>query len=293
MANTIEIAKRYTTLLDEQYKKELTSSVLSIPNEFVRNAQGVGEILLPKVSVDGLGDYDRGIGYPEGSVNFTWETHSLSQDRAVEFTIDRQDNEEALDSVFTFTSGQFARTKVSPELDAYRYAQLANIAPADQTVDADLDNTNTVEAIETALVSLDNNEVPREGLYLFASPQTVSNLRNSDLFERNIINIGDRTVSTYDGIPIIKVPQGRFTDAITLNDGSTSFGYTASGNDINFMLVHQSAGLPIVKQRRLKVFDPNTNQKKDGWLMQSRVYHDIFTPDNKIDGIYVHTVAIA
>ena len=121
----------------------------------------------------------------------------------------------------------------------------------------------------------------------------MSNLRNSDLFERNIMDIGDRTVSTYDSIPVIEVPQSRFNDEITLNDGSSDFGFTASGNDINFMIVHQEAALPIVKQQQLKVFDPDTNQQKDGWLMQSRVYHDIFTPDNKVDGIYLHTENIA
>lgn len=293
MSNTIELAKKYTTLLDEQYKRELTSDVLSIPNEFVKNAQGAGEVLLPKVSVDGLGDYSKASGYPEGSVSFSWETHSLSEDRGVEFTIDRQENREALNSVFTFTSSQFARTKVAPELDAYRYAQLADQAPAEHTADADLDTSTTIDAIEAGLVKLDNAEVPREGLYLFASPQIISNMRNSDLFQRNIKDIGDRKVSTYDNIPVIKVPQSRFVDAVTLNDGSSDFGFSGSGNNINFMLVHQGAGLPIVKQRQLKVFDPDTNQRKDGWLMQSRLYHDIFTPENKVDGIYVHTVAIA
>ena len=291
MANTINLAKKYTTLLDAQYKKELTSDVLSIPQELVREAQNVGEVLLPKVTVDGLGDYSRADGYPSGDVTLEWQTHSLDQDRGVSFTIDRQDDMEALDSAFAFVSGQFSRMHVAPELDAYRYAQLADVAG--NKVDADLDETNTVEAIETALVTMKNDEVPQQGLYLFASPQVMSNLRNSDLFERNIMDIGDRTVSTYDNIPIIEVPQGRFADEITLNDGSTDFGFTASGNDINFMIVHQGAALPIVKQQQLKVFDPDTNQQKDGWLMQSRVYHDIFTPDNKVNGVYLHTENIA
>ena len=288
MANTINLAKKYTTLLDAQYKKELTSDVLSIPQELVREAANAGEVLLPKVTVDGLGDYDRADGYPSGDVTLEWQTHELTQDRGVSFTIDRQDDAEALDSAFAFVSGQFSRIHVAPELDAYRYAQLADVAGNKE--DADLDETDTVEAIETGLVTIKNAEVPMEGLYIFASPQTMSNVRNSDLFERNIMDIGDRTVSTYDNIPVIEVPQGRFNDEITLEDGSDDdFGFDATGNDINFMIVHQEAALPIVKQQQLKVFDPDTNQQKDGWLMQSRVYHDIFTPDNKEDGIYLHT----
>jgi hypothetical protein len=150
MANSIALAKKYTTYLDEVYKRGLTSDVLSIPQELIRNGQNAGEVLLPKIALDGLGDYDRATGYPTGSVNFNWETHTLTQDRGVQFTIDRQDNLQALDSVFTFTASQFSKQEVVPELDAYRYAQIASNAGT--TVNADLDKTNAVEAIDAAIV---------------------------------------------------------------------------------------------------------------------------------------------
>ena len=293
MANSIAIAKKYTTYLDEVYKRGLTSDVLSVPSELIQAGQNAGEVLLPKIALDGLGDYDRDSGYPTGSVNFSWETHALTQDRGVEFTIDRQDNLEALDSVFTFSASQFGKQEVTPELDAYRYAQIATNAGA--VVNADLTSGDTVEAIETAIVELEDNEVSKEGMRLFLTPQMYSNIRNSDLFDRDIVNIGDRSFDAYDGIPIIKVPQGRFYTGITLNDGSASFGYegTVGAYELNFLLVHDAAALPVVKQRQLKVFDPNANQQTDGWLMQSRVYHDIFIPDNKTVGIYAHAVADA
>ena len=111
------------------------------------------------------------------------------------------------------------------------------------------------------------------------------------------MDIGDRSFDTYDGIPVVKVPQGRFYTGITLNDGSSDFGYTKTTGgteyELNFLLVHDAAALPIVKQRQLKVFDPDTNQQTDGWLMQSRVYHDVFIPDNKTVGIYAHTKGTA
>lgn len=293
MANSIALAKKYTTYLDEVYKRGLTSDVLSIPQELVRNGQNAGEILLPKIALDGLGDYDRASGYPSGSVNFSWETHALTQDRGVEFTIDRQDNLQALDSVFTFTASQFSKQEVVPEIDAYRYAQIAS--NAGKTVKADLTASDTVEAIDAAIVELEDSEVSKEGMRLFMTPQIYSNVRNSDLFERDIMDIGDRSFDTYDNIPVVKVPQGRFYTGITLNDGSSSFGYSATTGEyeLNFLLVHDAAALPVVKQRQLKVFDPDTNQNTDGWLMQSRVYHDIFVPDNKTVGIYAHTKGTA
>jgi hypothetical protein len=136
-----------------------------------------------------------------------------------------------------------------------------------------------------------NAEVSKEGMYLFLTTTVLKNIKNSELFDRDINTVGDRSIPAYDGIPIIVVPQGRFYSTITLNDGATTFGYEkdgTDGTDLNFMIVHSQAALPVVKQQNMKIFTPEQNQTKDGWLMQYRLYHDIFTPDNKVNGIYAH-----
>lgn len=297
MANTIALAKKYLSILDELYKKEMVTSVLEAPNELVREGATASSILIPKITLDGLGDYDRSTGYPEGDVTFEWEEHSFSNDRAVKLTVDRQDNLESLDTAFAALSGQFVRTKVAPEIDAFRFAELASSAHSDNVTNADIDNSNTVEAIGTAIVALDEAEVPEEGRYLFVTPQVYSNIRNSDLFDRSINDVGDRSIPTYDGMPVIKVPQSRFYTGITLNDGSSSFGFakTTGGTEyeINFMIVHEQAALPIVKQNGMKIFEPEENQNKDAWAFNYRLYHEAFTPDNKTKGIYVHTKGTA
>lgn len=291
MANTINLAKKYTQFLDEVYKKGMLTEDLEADPALVREGATVDTILLPKITVDGLGDYSRDTGYPDGSVTFEWETHTFTTDRAVEFNIDRQDNLEALDQVFAATSSQFARTAVAPEIDAYRFAELSS--SASNVVHADLSKTDTVEAIDTAIATMDSAEVPEENRILYVTPQIYNNIRNADLFERNVMDIEDRSISVYDNIPVIKVPQSRFYTGITLNDGSATFGFQATTGgteyEINFMLVHTSAALGIIKQNNMKVFDPDTNQDTDAWKMQNRLYHAMFTPDNKTEGIYVHT----
>jgi hypothetical protein len=57
------------------------------------------------------------------------------------------------------------------------------------------------------------------------------------------------------------------------------------------MVVHPSALIQVAKHDQLKLFDPDTNQDKDGWKIQYRLYHDAFVLDNKVDGVYSHIKA--
>ena len=110
-ANSIALAQRYLPMLDEVYKVASRSRILDNPNvEFV----GGNTVKVFKTAMDGLGDYSRNGGYVEGAVNGTWETMTLSQDRARSFQIDRMDNEETLDLAFGTLAGEFIRTKVAP-----------------------------------------------------------------------------------------------------------------------------------------------------------------------------------
>lgn len=295
MANTINYAERYAPLLDKKYKKESVTSVLDISDELVRESEMANTVYIPKMTLDGLGDYDRANGFPEASTTLEWEAHTLTQDRGTEFTVDRVDNQDTMDVAFGQLSGEFIRLHVSPEIDAYRFAEMATAAG--NTVNADLDNTDTVEAIDTATVTLDDAEVPDEGRILFVTPSIYKNIKQSDQFERDFATIGDRSFDVFDNMPVVKVPQSRFYTGITLNDGSSSFGYApvtdGSEYEINFMIVHQNAVLPVPKNRIAKTFEPDVNQKTDGYLFQYRLHHDIFVPDNKTEGIYVHTAGTA
>jgi hypothetical protein len=94
-------------------------------------------------------------------------------------------------------------------------------------------------------------------------------------------------------MPVIMVPQTRFYKGITLDagGGTTAGGFTktgSTGRDINFLMIHPTAVLQVKKHDNLKLFDPDTNQDKDGWKAQYRIYHDAFVYENKVDGVYSH-----
>lgn len=288
----IELAKKYLPLLDEVYKKASVTSILDAPAQIVRESVNAKEILLPSIILEGLGDYDRATGYDVGEVTFEWQTHEFTQDRAKSFLIDAMDNAETLDVAFGAVSGQFVRTKVAPEVDAYRFATMASKAGG--SVDANLTKDTALQAIDVGLEALLEAEVDLANVVIFISPKVYTFLKQSNLITRQFVtNVGtaeiNREVETLNGRPVVVVPQSRFYTEIKL--GADGYEKGDDGLDINFLIVDVNAVLGITKHAPLRVFTPEQNQSADAWRFNYRIYHDLFVPDNKVDGIYLHTVA--
>lgn len=77
MPNNIAAIKNYTTILDRVYQREATSSCLNSPASMARTGGNAKEIMIPKISVSGLGDYKRNVGYKTGSITFDYETKAV------------------------------------------------------------------------------------------------------------------------------------------------------------------------------------------------------------------------
>lgn len=69
MANSIAAIKNYTTILDRVYQREATSSCLSSPAHMARAGCNAKEIMIPRISVTGLGDYTRNVGAVDNEVS--------------------------------------------------------------------------------------------------------------------------------------------------------------------------------------------------------------------------------
>jgi hypothetical protein len=120
MANEITAIKNYTDILDRVYQKEATSSCLDSPRGMVRQGRHAKEIMIPRISVTGLGDYTRNVGYQTGSIEFSYETKTFAYDRGIRLMADVMDVEEAgvLDC-FVTAGVELQRTQVAPEADAF------------------------------------------------------------------------------------------------------------------------------------------------------------------------------
>jgi hypothetical protein len=294
MANSIALAAKFQPILDEIYKAASVTAVMDTPSKPVSFA-GANVVKVFKTSLVGMGTYSRTTGYPVGDVTGTWETLTLATERGRELFLDREDDEETLGMAFGTLVGEYMRTMVIPEIDAYRFAKYASWSSISTVAAATLSASTVLAAIDAANLQMDEDEVPAEGRQLFVSATVNSYLKAA--VTRILQNEGaaDRRLKSLDGVNIIPVPQSRFYTAIDLDAGASAsaggFAKAGSGKDINFMLVHPSALIQVKKHDNLKLFDPDTNQDKDGWKVQYRVYHDAFVQENKVKGVFLHKKA--
>lgn len=294
MANSISLANKFLPILDEIYKAaSLTARMdaMTKPVEF----GAANEVKVFKTSMVGLGTYSRATGYAAGDVTGAWETLSLSAQRGRAFSIDRMDDEETLGLAFGTLVGEFIRTMVVPEVDAYRFSKYASWSgiseigtPATLTTAAAV-----LAAFDVGMAQLDADSVPAEGRILYLTTVHYNLLKGALTRSLKNESVADRRVEMLDGVVVVPVPQTRFYKGVTLDAGATSsaggFSKTSStGRDINFMIIHPSAVLQPVKLNQPKIFSPDENQTADSWLFQYRLYHDAFVYENKVDGIYSH-----
>lgn len=293
MTQSIALAQKFQPILDEIYKASSLTARMDAKIKPV-NFAGANVVQVFKTDPIGLGKYDRVSGYPAGQVVGSWETLTLATERGRSFVIDRMDDEETLGMAFGTLAGEFIRTKVAPELDAYRFSKYASTSSINAATPATLDANTIIPALDAAKLELDKDEVPAEGRILYISDTCLSYLEGKVSRFLGNENAVDKRVTKYSGMEVIMVPQTRFYKGITLDDGVTvdAGGYSkGSGKDINFMIIHPTAVLQVAKHDSLKVFTPEQNQTTDGWLMQYRLYHDAFVYANKLNGIYLHCKA--
>lgn len=288
MANSIALAKVYTTMLDEVYKQVSLTSVLDGAADLMREGMNANEIVVPKLSMDGLANYSRNGGYVDGDVTLTWETVKCNFDRGRMFEVDELDNMETGGVAFGRLAGEFVRTKVVPELDAFRFATYASTTGISAATPAALTTgANVVTALRDCTNKMDEDEVPYEGRILFITPTLAGLVDDLDTTKSRAV------LARYSSI--VLVPQSRFYTAITQNDGSTE-GQTAggyvedatNGKNINFMVVHPSAVIQFNKLVAPKIISPEVNQKSDAWKYGYRLVSLADVYENKLAGIYLH-----
>ena len=291
VTNNIALASKYLPILDEIYKAGSKTAILDTANERVR-WEGAKTAYLFHTAPVGLANYSRNAGFVPGDVTGSWEPYAIEQDRGRSFMVDTMDNDETLGMAFGTLVGEFERTQVIPELDAYRFAKYAAGAAVAQVITETLSaGAATIASIDGAIEALDNAEVPYEGRILFVNPTTYKLIKSG--VTRMVMN-GDNDVNynveMYNDMRLITVPTGRFNTAVTLNAPTASNGaggYTATGDAINYMIVHPTAILQVVKHAVPRIFSPEVNQEADAWKFDYRVYHDCFVEAQKTNGIYV------
>ena len=291
MPNSIELAKSYVPLLDEVYKNACLTADLDGNPDLVREGANANELVIPKLSMDGLANYSRNGGYVGGDVTLTYETVACNFDRGRMFNVDVMDNLETAGIAFGRLAGEFLRTKVVPEIDAFRFATYASVSGISKVASGATlaDGPAVISALRAAVTQMDNDEVSAEQRFLYITPLLKGYLDDMDTTKSREILQGFAK--------IVKVPQTRFYTAITQYDGTsedqTAGGYikktgTGAGKNINFMIIQKSAVIQFQKHIAPKIITPEQNQTADGYKFGYRNVGIAEAYENKVAGIYLH-----
>lgn len=288
MANAITLAQQFVPILDEIYKLSSLTAKLDGNPDLVRAGANANELIIPKLTMQGLGDYSRNSGYVAGDVTLTNETVQCNFDRGRMFTVDTMDNQETANIAFGRLSGEFIRTKVVPELDAFRFAKYCGVSGISAATPAALaDGAGVVAALRAATNKMDEDEVPYDDRHLFITPTLHGMVQDLDTTKSRevLARFAD----------ITDVPQTRFYTAIDQYDGTSpdevAGGYiknASSGKNINFMVIHKPAVIQYSKHVAPKIITPEQNQTADAYKFGYRHVAIADAYENKVAGIYLH-----
>lgn len=301
--NTLATATLFQNTLDKVALQEAVTGWMDAnAGQVIYN--GGAEVKIPKMSVQGLGDYDRDNGYQQGGVTLEYETRRMTQDRGRKFQLDPVDIDEN-NFVTTAASvmGEFQRMHVVPEIDAYRISKIAS-----ETITANkagmiaygytpgATGTSALRKMKEGIKAV--REMGYNGpLVCHATPDFIMELElelagkiQNTTFSKGGI---DTAVPAVDRVPLISTDSNRMYTAITIRDGKTEGqeegGYIkgTTAKDINFLIMPRTTPIAITKQDIMRIFDPTINQKLNAWQMDYRRFHDIWVLDNKLNSVYL------
>lgn len=279
------LAKTFVPVLDDVYKQASVTTDLDGANELAKLNASAHELTVPVLTMDGMADYDRDNGYQKGSVKLENVSFKCAYDRGRLFTVDSLDDAESMNVAFGMLAGEFVRTEVAPELDAWR---LASYASKEGVGSASGDLTSAedfIKALRVGMQYMDAHEVPYEQRILYVEGSMMDMIEDMDLTKSNrILNAFSK---------IVKVPQSRFYDSVEmLSEDGGGFRKASGGKNLNFMIIHKPAIIQYQKHVVPKVISPEQNQTADAWCFGYRSVGIADVYANKVAGVYKHTASM-
>jgi len=301
--NLLEYAEIWTTALDQQAEQIATTGWMEANASQVTYLGGK-KVRIPEMLTTGLGDYSRGTGasnrgkYAKGAVEIKYTDYELEMDRSAEFAWDRHDvDETAYILQAPAVMGEFQRTQVVPEIDAFRYSRIASLVMAQGAAayksQALTDATILAEFLEQIRVMQNKTGIDTSNLIASMPFSVYSILERAALAKSQItpqtFTQGNLSfeVKVINGVPIIPVVEDRMKTEYIFHSGDTDLGFepTAGAKTINWIITPKNLPIAISKTDNLKTFTPDQNQSGDDWLVQYRKYHDLWIKANQLEQI--------
>lgn len=290
--NSINSAEIYSNELDRVFEAKSATAFFA-DNALRTRFVGAKTVIIPDVEFEGLADYDRQGGFKNGAVSVSGTSYTMSMDRARSLQIDREDMDEAgVASLAGKILGEYVRTKVIPECDAYVLSKLGNLAKSKgNLVEGDM------KAPYAAFVSL-VNEVQSvagydEELVCFMDSASYAALLSSDEITR-MITVSDfkqgdinLQVKSINGVAIIPVVGERMKTAYTFRTGEAGgFKPADTASAIHMLVLPKSAAHLVKKTEKMRIFTPEQNTAADAYKFDYRIYYDVFVKASATDSVW-------
>lgn len=259
-------------------------------------------IMMHELQVDGLGDYDRNLGYPRGNVTGSKKQYELTKDRGREFLIDVADNDE---TGFLVNAGSvmttFQQDHVIPEIDSYRISKLYADVLAGNSGNVD---ATAIEAAKITFMLADDiaelrDRIGNVPLVIMMSGLTQKYFGREFMHQLDYVNFARGALSTkvrsLDGDPFMILPSSRmktaydFLDGVTAGQEAGGFKAAAGAKDIKWIITPATAPIAVAKIDKSRVFDPNTYQGAHAWKVDYRIYHDLWMTPKGYDNTIIRT----
>ncbi len=298
--NTIEYASVFMEALDTQLIEYSTTGWME-DNASQVQYHGGAEVKIPKILMNGLGNYDRDGGFVKGAITLNYENMVMTQDRGRTFQLDAMDvNENNFALVAGNVMGEFQRSQVIPEVDAYRYSNIYKIMSETDNIATYTPNVDDIfdELLEN--ITQIRDTVGDGVEIVIAMSAKVAGLLDRAKGGTQVLQSGslmqgnaELKVREIDGCPVVRVPSARFkTDYIFMNGTAEDeeiggFKATDEAVDMNWIIAVRNAPIAVSKTDVNRIFDPMTNQNANAWKIDYRKYHDLWITDNGKKGIFV------
>lgn len=292
--NTLAFATKFAGELDKMIVQKAVTGFFS-DNLLRAKFVGAKTVIIPDIDFVGLADYDRDNGFSKGKMTVAHTSYKLTQDRARSLQIDREDMDETgVANLAGQIMGEYIRTKVVPEMDAYVLSQLAGIAASAEGKTNNTIGLNLANVYEQ-FVTLVNMVQGKAGfdteLVSFVNPAVYVAFMNSAEIQRHItvsdfkqgeINL---KVKKINDVVIIPVADDRMKTEYEDDTDNGGIKPTADAKNIGILVLPKKAASLVKKSEKIRVFEPDTNQDADAYKFDYRVYYDVFVKKSNIDHI--------
>ena len=297
--NSLETAKRYTDELDKAIVQKAVTGFFA-DNIFRAKFAGAKTVLMPDISFVGLADYNRDSGFSLAGTTIGNTSYTLTKDRGRKLQIDREDMDETgVANLAGQVLGEYVRTQVVPEMDAYVLSKLAKVA-SDKSHKTTYAAAKAASQLATAINNVQSRVGYDEELVAFCDPTFYAQLMNSTEFSRNIV-VSDfakgglnTRVKFFNSVALIPVTEDRMREEYDFKAGTAAtssaaatggFAPKANTGYTRALVIPKKGASLVKKTETLRIFTPEQNIDADAYAFNYRLYYDVFVKKSKLDGI--------